>query len=91
MPGATASTGQAAAGVEAVLAEVFAGLAELGELAAALPRSASAEHRAPTTEDLAALRPAPAEGPEPAAPACRLPLGADRADRVGLPWSLVRV
>lgn len=41
-----------------MLAEVFAGLAELRELAAALPRSAGAEQRAPTTEDLATLRPA---------------------------------
>lgn len=149
-----------------MLAEVFAGLAEPGGLAAALPGSASAEHRAPTTEDLATLRPAvlrrldesegllagtgviagdgsffavaaadigasdfertvlplpeseggatllvnacgrvvapnppqvisgslaPAEDPEAVAPACRLPLGADWADCVGLPWSLVRV
>jgi hypothetical protein len=58
VPEATAPTGQAAIGVEAVLAEVFAGIAELGELAAALPRTASAEDRSPTTEDLATLRPA---------------------------------
>ena len=57
MDGTKRTADRAAPGVEATLRAVFEGIAELRELAAGVHARARAAGRAPTTDDLAAIRP----------------------------------